>query len=330
MRGGAVSAIAPGRRAIVTVTLNPAIDQTVRVERLVPGSVHRGASMQISAGGKGINVAGCLGDYGLPVIATGLLGADNVAIFQDLFASKSIEDRFVYVPGSTRINIKIVDSTADDTTDVNTPAPAVPAFHLSALKRCLAQCAAQASWAVLAGSLPTGVDSTIYRDWIALFKRCGVPVILDTSDAALAATLAPAAGQMDWPDVIKPNLAELERLMGRPLSNQEDVLNAARALHDRGIARVVVSLGPAGAIFLAAESTWLAVPPKVSVASTVGAGDALVAGLAASLHEGRTWRECAGRAVAFAAGKLQRVGPYLPPHDQLDAIVAQVKLQQLT
>lgn len=324
-----MSAAPPGRRPIVTVTLNPAIDQTVRVERLVPGKVHRGASMQISAGGKGINVAGCLADYGLPVIATGLLGADNAAIFQELFASKGIEDRFVYVPGSTRINIKIVDSAADDTTDVNTPAAAVPAFRLTALRRCLARCAAQASWAVLAGSLPPGVDLGIYRDWITLFKRCGVPVILDTSDAALAATLAPAAGHMDWPDVIKPNLAELQGLMDRPLVSRQDVLSAACELRDRGIARVVVSLGPAGAIFLGMDSAWLAVPPKVPVASTVGAGDALVAGLAASLHEGLAWRECARRAVAFAAAKLQCVGPYLPPHDKLDAIAAQVKLEQL-
>jgi 1-phosphofructokinase len=324
-----VSQTACGRRAIVTVTLNPAIDQTVYVKRLVPGSVHRGACLQISAGGKGINVAGCLSDYGVPVIATGLLGADNAGIFQELFASKGIEDRFVYVPGRTRINIKIVDRTADDTTDVNTPAPAVPAFRLTALKRCLTQCAAQSSWAVLAGSLPTGLDPAIYRDWIALFKSCGVPVILDTSDAALAATLAPTTAQTDWPDVIKPNLAELERLMGRALRSQNEVLEAARELRDRGIARVVVSLGAAGAIFLDAESTWLAVPPKVPVASTVGAGDALVAGLAASLYEGRPWDECARRAVAFAAAKLQRVGPHLPSRPRLDSLAVQVKLTQL-
>src|SRR5215471_13025014 len=94
---------------IATVTLNPAIDQTVRVDHFQTNTVNRGQMMQFDAGGKGVNVASFLADYGHATAVTGFLGQENADVFEQLFARKRIEDHFVRIPGSTRIGVKIVD-----------------------------------------------------------------------------------------------------------------------------------------------------------------------------------------------------------------------------
>src|SRR5437764_10284888 len=102
---------------VATVTLNPAIDQTVRVDGFQTNTVNRGITMQFDAGGKGVNVASFLADYGHSTAVTGFLGQENAAIFEQLFARKQIDDRFVRIPGSTRIGLKIVDEAKQQTTD---------------------------------------------------------------------------------------------------------------------------------------------------------------------------------------------------------------------
>ena len=118
---------------ILTITPHPAIDETVSLPSLRPGAVNVATQARRNAGGKGINVASCLADWGAPVVALGLLGQDNAAAFEALFARKGIADACQRVPGSTRTNIKIVAADTGDTTDINLPGPAVPAAAWQAL-----------------------------------------------------------------------------------------------------------------------------------------------------------------------------------------------------
>src|SRR5260221_9002911 len=106
---------------IATVTLNSAIDQTVRVDNFKPNSVNRGKGITFDASGKGVNVASFLADYGYDIAVTGYLGQANVTIFEQFFASKGIDDCFVRIPGDTRINVKVVDEAKQQTTDINMP-----------------------------------------------------------------------------------------------------------------------------------------------------------------------------------------------------------------
>ena len=110
---------------VVTVTLNPAIDLTVTVDRFVVGSVQRASAAVSTCGGKGINVAGCLADWGVPVVATGILGRANDDGFAEFFAAKGIGDRFVRTAGETRTNIKIANLFNGETTDINLPGLAI-------------------------------------------------------------------------------------------------------------------------------------------------------------------------------------------------------------
>src|SRR5687767_1971007 len=118
---------------IATVTLNPAIDQTVMVDNFTPNAVNRAQSLQLDAGGKGVNVASFLADYGLSVAVTGFLGQENPQVFEQHFARKRIDDRFVRIPGLTRTGIKVVDQARRQTTDINLPGLTPSATELDRL-----------------------------------------------------------------------------------------------------------------------------------------------------------------------------------------------------
>lgn len=313
--------------SIVTLTLNPAIDQTVTLDRLVRGEVHRASAVRFNAGGKGVNVASCLADWGSDVVATGLLGADNAASFEALMTAKGIGDRFVRVPGATRTNIKLVDT--QETTDINLPGFDADAGAMDAVSRTLSQYAepgrVPAPLMVLAGSLPGGASADAYAALLAGLVPAGARVLLDASGPAMRAALAGAA----LPHAIKPNVAELAELVGRPLAGVGDVAAAARDLHRRGIALVVVSMGADGALFLGAQGAVRASLPPVTRGSTVGAGDAMVAGIAAALSEGGDLERIARLATAFAVGKLGLAGPNLPAREEIERLAAQTSVEAM-
>ena len=312
---------------VVTLTLNPAIDQTVILDALEPGTVHRARAVRSHAGGKGVNVACCLADWGVPVTATGILGADNDAAFTQALAGKGIADRFVRIPGETRTNLKLLDRRTGETTDINLPGLAVTADSLDAARSALLDHAAADAWVVLAGSLPGTLPDSTYAQLATPLKARGTRVVLDASGAPLAAALAADIGAL--PDAVKPNRHELEEWAGRPLRTLEDVRAAAQDLRTRGIPVVVVSLGAEGALFLTPEGAVQAQPPAIEVASTVGAGDALVAGLVAALRAGLDLDETARLAIAFAAGKLTQAGANLPPRATVEALARAVRTHRL-
>ncbi|WP_372072398.1 1-phosphofructokinase [Tistrella mobilis] len=312
--------------AIITVTLNPAIDQTIVIDHLVPGEVHRAKRVECSPGGKGVNVASCLADWGLRVTATGILGRDNAAAFDGLFAAGRIADRFLRVPGETRVNVKLADLAAADTTDINLPGLAVGAADLGRLRTVLDEVAGAGSVVVLAGSLPSGVAVGIYPDLCRRLRTRGARVVLDTSGAPLAAALG--ADEDALPDCVKPNRDELAAWAGRRLETRADLLAAAQGLVARGIALVVVSMGAEGALFVTATRAIHAGLPPERVLSTVGAGDAMVAGIVAAHAEGGDLERIARAGTAFAATKLGLVGPHLPARGVVEAAMARVHLAE--
>ena len=106
---------------VLTITLNPAIDQTIPVQKLIPGEVHRATGHSSTPGGKGIGVSIILASLGVRTTATGWLGADNDSLFVQAFERNGIKDAMVRLPGNTRTNVKIVDNEAGESTDVNLP-----------------------------------------------------------------------------------------------------------------------------------------------------------------------------------------------------------------
>ncbi|EXI92381.1 MAG: Tagatose-6-phosphate kinase [Candidatus Accumulibacter sp. BA-94] len=208
---------------IATVTLHPAIDHSVLIRGFASGRLNRVLSEQCDPGGKGVNVASFLADLRLRVTATGLLGRENAGVFEQLFAERGITDAFVRIPGKTRVNIKILDETAAEGTEINFPGPAASADCLAALTRAFDALLPDHDCFILSGSVPAGVPAAFCPDLIRRLKVAGKRVLLDSSGDALRHGIA--AG----PWAIKPNLAELEELVGEPLRDEPTVIRAARA-----------------------------------------------------------------------------------------------------
>jgi 1-phosphofructokinase len=307
---------------IATVTLNPAIDQTVSIPNFQAGKVNRVTHTQADPGGKGVNVAWFLADYGFPITVTGFLGEENTLIFERLFERKQIEDRFVRIAGSTRTGIKIIDEVNQETTDLNFPGQAPTAKDIQSLFQIVAEMAADCPWFVLAGSIPAGCQPDIYGELVKLIKARGRAVALDTSGEALRLAL-PAA-----PNLVKPNIDELQELEGRALETEAEVIDAARSWLAQGMETVVVSMGAEGALFVEENEVVLARPPKVTVKSTVGAGDAMVSGAVAGKSQGASLAECARLGTAFSLSALSRVGAGLPSLEVIEEFMGQVVLVQ--
>jgi len=308
---------------IATVTLNPAIDMTVRVDGFQTNTVNRGQSMQFDAGGKGVNVASFLADYGYATAVTGFLGQENADIFEQLFARKRIDDQFVRIPGLTRTGVKVVDEANQQTTDINMPGLVPTTEAMNKLLETIERLAASYDWFALSGNLPPGVPATIYATIITQLKRHGKQVVLDTSGEALR------EGVRAGPAVVKPNVDELQQLTGQSLPDEAAVEQAARQLLG-DIQLVVISMGERGALFVDAATTLIATPPRVQVKSTVGAGDAMVAGLIAGQIQGLSLPDCARLATAFSLGAITHAGHNLPAPEVLQAYVQQVSIQTST
>ncbi|MCJ2183491.1 1-phosphofructokinase [Novosphingobium sp. 1949] len=309
---------------VLTVTFNPAIDQTVTLDRLVPGEVHRAHAVRQNAGGKGVNVASCLADWGLPVAAYGLLGSDNAASFDALLGAKRIEDRFIRIPGATRVNLKLVDAAG--TTDINLDGIAIDLGRAEMVAATIGEAAQAEDIVVLAGSLPPGCPPDTYAALTHRLSAKGCRVVLDTSGLPLKCALEGSV----LPRVIKPNRHELAQFLGRDLPDGAALVAAAQALQTRGVGLVVVSMGEDGALFVSREGALCARLAIGRLASTVGAGDAMVAGIVAALAEGASLERTARLATAFAVAKLGMAGPNLPDLASVEALAAEVVIAPAT
>jgi len=306
---------------IATVTLNPAIDQTVRVDNFRPNRVNRAQAISFDASGKGVNVASFLADYGHDIAVTGYLGQANVNIFEQFFAFKGIDDCFVRIPGNTRINVKVVDEVNQQTTDINMPGQTPPQEAMNTLLQTIEQLANSCDWFVLSGSLPPHVPTTIYATIITQLKRQKKHIILDTSGEALR------DGIEAGPTIVKPNIEELQHLMNHSLTSEAEIQQVAHQLLNEDIKLVVVSMGRQGAMLVEQATTLIATPPAITVKKTFGAGDAMVAGLVTAQIQGLSLADCGRLATAFSVGAIAHLSYNLPAHDILWQYYHQVDIR---
>ncbi|MEN9404862.1 MAG: hypothetical protein RL091_3565 [Verrucomicrobiota bacterium] len=292
---------------VVTLTLNPAIDQTLSVQDFRAGELNRVLKVRQNAGGKGVNVASALADLGVPVVAAGFLGRENAGLFESLLRAKGIGDRFVRLAGSTRLCLKLVDSSCQKVTEINYPGLTPESADLEALLGTVRELAEPGTWFALSGSLPPGVPADLYALLIREIRARGAKVLLDTSGEPLRLALA------EKPDLVKPNQHELEQLTRASLTSLEDVAEAASLLLSTGIGLVAISMGAKGALFAQGTQRLVAVPPSVPLASTVGAGDTMVAGLLCAQLQGQNLSETALLATACGAHAVTRIASGVDP-----------------
>lgn len=306
---------------IATITLNPAVDHTASIPNFRAGEVNRVEWEQPDPGGKGVNVASFLTDFGFSVRVSGFLGQENADLFHQFFVQKGIQNHFVPIAGKTRVNIKIIDAVQNQVTDINFPGQSPTDQDVLAFYEAIAQIAHTCDWFVLSGSLPAGVSPDIYGKLVAQLKAQNKTVVVDASGESLRQTIPFA------PYAIKPNIDELQELVGHSLEGEGAIAEAAHSLLAQGIHTVVVSMGAKGAIFAEQGAIVVARPPQIEVVSTVGAGDAMVSGLITGKLRGLSLMDCARLATAFSMGALSQIGPRLPPPETVESFMHQVTVQ---
>lgn len=279
---------------ILTVTLNTALDITYRVPSLRTGASHRVSEVTERPGGKGVNVARVLAALGHEVTVTGFSGGTTGRILRDrLTEVPRLMDALVPVSGTTRRTVAVVDERSGTTTRLNEPGPDITHAEWSAFQEVYEDLLASASAAALCGSLPPGVPVGAYAGLIRTARAAGVPVLLDTSGAALR------RGVAGRPDILKPNTDELAELTG-----SHEPLRATQDARRRGAGTVVASLGADGLLAATPDARWRAAPPVHLRGNPTGAGDSAVAGILSALVEHQPWPARLSRAVALSAATV--------------------------
>ena len=308
---------------IYTVTLNPALDKTATVENLRLDSVNRISELRVDPGGKGINVSKVVRELGAKTVAIALLGGHTGTMLRNMLAELGIECKVLEVEGETRTNLKIKDPVLKTNTDINEPGPEVTDEQLRGMLDGLVGEVGSGDIVVLSGSLPRGAAADTYKVWVAALKKTGAKVYLDADGDKLV------RGIEAKPDLIKPNEIELGAMMGRTLDADEKIVEAARELIDGGLDRVMVSMGGAGALYVARDVTIKANPVKVPVGSTVGAGDSVVAALAYAQDKGLSLEDTMRLAMATGAANVMQSGTQAAPRELVDSLIDKVVVTRL-
>lgn len=279
------------------LNINPTIDKAMEFADFRLGEMNRPQKIRVQAGGKAVNAALVLKALGGDPKVIGVVFHGDGDAIKNALEAQSIFYDFHECEGQSRLNLKIADVSTGKITEINEEGEEIDAELLRRIADELVSSAFQGDTAVLSGRLPHNAPDTYYADLVTRLQKKQVRTVVDTSGAALRA--AADAG----PFLLKPNLAELEELTGKPLPRLGDVIEAARELIGRcNIRIIVVSFGAYGALAVSREETAYAAGIDVPAVSAVGAGDSLVAGLI--IREDASLVEMLKSGMAAAAGSV--------------------------
>jgi 1-phosphofructokinase/tagatose 6-phosphate kinase len=311
---------------ILTVTLNAAIDRTVAVPNFRLGHRHRAVESRTVAGGKGINVARALKLLGRPVVATGFAGGPTGSRLLEQLREEAVLTDFTRIAAETRINMAVIDPTSGEQTEINERGPAVSPEEVERFVARLGYLADGAKLCVLAGSLPPGAGDDLYARLVKDLGERGVPVVLDVEGDAMRAGLRAGAS------VVTPNEREAEELVGQEFADRDDLVQGLSELVRLGAVEAAITR-PDGCVAVVgegAERRFLEVRTEsLEPVSTVGSGDAFLAGYVAARYDGRAPGECLAYGVACGAESTQHFGAGMVDRNQVERLLGEVHVQDL-
>lgn len=308
---------------ITTISLNPSIDRTVNVERLVQGSLNRVTSSHSVAAGKGINVALAVAALGMDAECIGFMYREGSKLFEKRLMMNSAAYNFVWCEGSVRTNIKILDQSTQTITEINEPGVRVNDNDLKRMSELVAMHAENSDYLVLAGSLPPGCPADYYRTLIESVEGLGCRCVLDADGEALR------HGLQARPFMIKPNRYELEMVSGHELKTLGEIRDAALKYIAMGVSIVAVSLGAEGALITDGDETLYAPRLNIDVRSTVGAGDSMVAGMVCGLIGDNDLEDTVRKGVACATARCMTEGHKVLDKTIYKALLDMVQIERL-
>ncbi|HWO15250.1 MAG TPA: 1-phosphofructokinase family hexose kinase [Solirubrobacterales bacterium] len=311
---------------ILTVTLNAALDRTVAVPNFRLGHRHRAVESRTVAGGKGVNIARALSLLGRPVIATGFAGGPTGTRVLEQLREESVLTDFTRIAGETRINLAVIDPTSGEQTEINERGPAVSPEEVERFFERIQYLASGAKICVLAGTLPPGAGAGLYARLVDELRGRGVTVVLDAEGEAMLSGLRAGAS------VVTPNELEAEELVGQEFADRGDLVQGLSELVRLGAGEAAITR-PDGCVAVVGEGSerrFLEVRTEpLDPVSTVGSGDAFLAGYVAARYDGRAPGECLAYGVACGAESTQHFGAGVVDRGQVERLLPEVEVHDL-
>lgn len=312
---------------ILCVSANPAIDRRLRFDSISLGRINRAISAENLPGGKAAHVAMTAQALHARPLWLGFLGGSVGEEFVAEFRKLQIELVAIRTSRRTRMNLELLESSGK-ITEILEPGETPRSAELLRMVRSLGT-GLQRKWrgavVVISGSLPGGVFSGFYGRLISAARSAGARAFLDTSGKALRAALAAR------PALIKPNLEEAEAFLGHSLKNQVAIVGAARTFIERGAESAAISFGAKGLIWAESKNgpVWIARPPALKSISTVGCGDATMAGFAIAAARGRAGEGAVRLATACGVANCLAKFPGRVSASVVKSLIPQIEVRRI-
>ncbi|WP_152803364.1 1-phosphofructokinase [Alkalibaculum sporogenes] len=306
---------------IITVTLNPALDKTINTNKFIFGQVNKVEKSIQDPGGKGINVSKVLKNIDNINLAIGFIGGNNGEIIVQSLKQMGIEEKFTSIKANTRMNIKIIDGATGETTDLNERGEYIQKNELEEFLSQYKEIVRKGDFVVIAGSVPRGIPDSIYYILSKYAETVGAKVFLDTSGNYLKEALESKVF------LIKPNIDELEEVVGKKIHSQDEILDECRKLLDsKDISNICLSMGSRGAMLITKDYVLKAKVPIVAVKSTVGAGDSLLGGIVSYLDKGCSIEEAFKCGVAASVVAVTKEGTKAPNLSEIIKMMNEIQV----
>lgn len=302
---------------ILTVSCNPAIDKTYNTSNVMIGQVNRMRDLVSIPGGKAVNVTKVLRQFDAHVTATGFIGGYTGEFIEEQLRDIGVNTSFTTIRGLTRSNMNII---GDDgyVTEILEPGPKILSFEREDFMDRFRELVKISEYVVLSGSLTEGLSEDFYAKLIKICNESGSKVFLDASGEPLK------RGIEAVPYCIKPNRRELEYAVGKKLTTEAEIIQAAYEYVKNGISKVVVSMGDKGLLQITKTKVIKAVPPHIKKVNTVGCGDCVVAAMILGMIQGLDDEDIMKFAAGVSAANATTLESGMIPQDKMDQIIEDV------
>lgn len=302
---------------ILTVSCNPAIDKTYNTSNVMIGQINRMRDLVSIPGGKAVNVTKVLRQFNAHVTATGFVGGYTGEFIEEELRDMGVNTSFTTIRGLTRSNMNII---GDDgyVTEILEPGPKILSFEREDFMDRFRELVKISEYVVLSGSLTEGLPEDFYAKLIKICNEQGSKAFLDTSGEPLK------RGIEAVPYCIKPNRRELEYAVGKKLSTEAEIIQAAYEYIKTGVVKVVVSMGDKGLLQITKTKVIKAVPPRIKKVNTVGCGDCVVAAMILGMIQGLNDEDTMKFAAGVSAANATTLESGMIPQDTMEKLIQDV------
>ncbi len=309
---------------LLTTTLNTSVDKCYLLDSpLNIGEVTRVKSALENAGGKGLNAARAIQTFGEEVIATGLVGGNNGQTIVDILNKQHVKHAFTQVKNQTRCSINVIDSNGIST-ELLEPGEHVSKSEIKEFEHQFLTLLDKVDVATLNGSMPKGFEPEYYKRLITFCNERNIPCFIDTSGKYLIEAIKAK------PFFIKPNTDEVAQLLGHKPTSIEEIVESAKVLHSKGIAKVAITLGSQGAILVTDSGVYKATPPNITCVNPVGSGDTFTGVFAACISRNMTDEQCLANAIACASANCVSEQTGVFDMDVAEELIKEITITKLS